>query len=61
MNRKQKLALFEDCYSAERTAAVPQSWNAKCFDRGVATGWIDALRCLGLLNEYEVWESEQEE
>lgn len=60
MDEKRKLALFEDYYSAERTAAMPQSWDAKCFCRGVSTGWMDALRCLGLLNEYEAWKSEQE-
>lgn len=53
MNRKQKLALFENYYAAERTAAIPQSWDARCFCRGVSTGWMDALRCLGLLTDYE--------
>lgn len=61
MNKKQKLALFEDCYNAERTAAVPQAQDAKYFNRGVSAGWMDALRRLGLLSEYEAWESEQEE
>lgn len=60
MDRKQKLALFENYYAAEITAAIPQSWDARCFCRGVSTGWMDALRCLGLLNEYEKWKSQQE-
>lgn len=57
MNKKQKLALFEECRKADKYKGVLQEY----FYKGISLGFRSALATLGILHHYEMWKSEQEE
>lgn len=60
MDRKQKLALFEGCYTAERKADKYRQTHLDNLYKGVSLGYQDALATLELLSDYEEWKSQQE-
>ena len=60
MNQKQKLALFEGCYAAERKADKSRPNHLAALYKGEALGYQDALATLELLSDYEEWKSQQE-
>lgn len=60
MNKKQKLTLFEDCYSADTEADKYKGVFQEYFYKGISLGFRSALATLGILHHYEAWKSEQE-
>lgn len=60
MDRKQKLALFEGCYAAERKVDKYRQTHLDALYKGEALGYQNALATLGLLSEHEKWKSQQE-
>lgn len=60
MNQKQKLALFEGCYDADRKADKYRQTHLEALYKGEALGYQDALATLELLSDYEEWKLQQE-
>lgn len=60
MDRKQKLALFEGCYTAERKAGKYRQTLLYALYKAEALGYQDALATLDILSDYEEWKSQQE-
>lgn len=60
MDKKQKFALFEGCYAAERKADKYRQTLLYALYKAEALGYQDALATLDILSDYEEWKSQQE-